>query len=733
MTANPSPRRPPDAASGRRFGAFEGVFTPTLLTILGVIMYLREGWVVGQVGLLGAWAVILLASGITICTALSLSSIATNVPLGAGGPFAILTRSLGVELGGSIGIPLFLSQAFAVSMYLFGLREGWCWVFPGHPAWLVDGVAYVVVMALAAVSASLAFRVQYLVMIVIAVSLVAVIATLFTGQPFHSPEFLPPANDSIVRQPFWAVFAVYFPAVTGIMAGANMSGELKNPRRSIPLGTLTAVGLATVIYVVLAYWLACAATPEDLRDNYTVMIDRSALAPAMIAGLLGATFSSALSSTVGAPRILHALAEQRVVPGGGLVTAKSRDGEPRRALLVTAVVVLAGLLVRDLNAIAPLISMFFLITYGMINVVVLLEQRLAVVSFRPTLRLPFVVPLLGAIGSVFTMFVVNPTFSLVAVVVVVAVYGVLMRRRMAAPGEDVRSGLFLALAEWAARRSTSLPKGRSRAWKANLLVPVIDVDEVLGNFPLIVDLTRPYGSITLLGIARSGEQPALLPLVDGLADDFMTAGVHTTASVLEAKDPANGMVHAMQTLRNAFLRPNVLFLTPLSGQLTATDLERPLRAARDNGMGVIVGVLHPKSALGRHRVVNLWIRGQPPDWEIESGRRLGNLNLAILVAYVITQRWDAELNLVCVAAVEDREAAQTYMKTLVELTRLPNDARIHVLVGGLTAAVRAGPHADLNIFGLPIDGELSFAREMVAESRAACLLVRDSGDEDALA
>ena len=721
------------ASPQRRFGTFDGVFTPTLLTILGVIMYLREGWVVGQLGLLGAWLVVLLASVITVCTALSLSSVATNVRLEAGGPYAIISRSLGLELGGSVGIPLYLSQALAVAMYIFGLREGWCWIFPTHPPLVVDLITFVLVVGVASFSASLAFRVQYVVMGVIALSLLSVLASLWTRTERFPIEWWPERSSTPSEPSFWVVFAVFFPAVTGITAGANMSGELKDPRRSIPRGTLAAVGLGSAVYFALAYWLARSGTPDQLRNNYTIMVDRAAWAPLVLAGLLGATFSSALGSIVGAPRILRALGEHGIVPFGDWLVGGPKDGEPRRAILITAAIIACGLGLRDLNTIAPLITMFFLITYAMINVVVLLEQRLAVVSFRPSLRLPAIIPLVGTVGCMVAMFVINATFSLVAVVIVLMVYGVLMRRRLHAPGDDVRSGLFLALAEWAARRSTHLPKGRSRVWKANLLLPVIEPQEVLGNFPLIVDLTVPYGSITLLGIAPALKVPRLRDDVERLADDFSEAGVHATATVIAAESPARGIVHAMQTLRGAFLRPNVLFLTPLATSVPGPELEKPLRAAKDNQLGVVLAALHPKAALGRHKVINVWIRSQAPDWELKPKQRLSNLNLLILVSYVLRVRWAAHLSLICVVTEGEQDLARQYLADLVDQARIPRDVQTKVVVGNFEDSVRRAQHADVSVFGLPEEDELEFVAKMVELAGCACLFVRDSGDEDALA
>ncbi|MEZ4335659.1 MAG: hypothetical protein R3B82_03440 [Sandaracinaceae bacterium] len=715
-----------------RFGAFEGVFTPTLLTILGVIMYLREGWVVGHVGLAGAWGIVGLASGITVCTALSLSSIATNVRLGAGGPFAVITRSLGLELGGSIGIPLYLSQALAVAMYIFGLREGWCWIFPDHPAWLVDGIAFAVVLGLGAASASLAFRVQFVVMAVIFVSLLAVFGT-WAVEPVAPASIEWWRGEVALRDAgvsFWAVFAVFFPAATGILAGANMSGELRDPRRSIPVGTLSATALATVIYAALAFWLATTATGDELRSSYTVMIDHSLFAPLVLAGLLGATFSSALTSLVGAPRILRALAQHGVAPGAGWLV-KDGDGEPRRGMLVTAGVVILALSVRDLNAIAPLITLFFLITYAMINIVVLLEQRLAVVSFRPRLRLPWVVPLLGALGCIFAMFVVNPTFSLVAVAVVLGVYGVLMRRKLRSNVDDVRSGLFLMVAEWAARRSSSLPRGQARAWKANLLVPLADPLEVRGLFELIVDLARPYGSITLLGLQHEGAGERLHDRVTELANDFTDAGVHTTATVLEAEHEGRAVVHAMQTLREAFLRPNILFVTPRMA-MPHDELAAPIRHAAHERMAVVVTSLHPTAGLGRRRHINVWIRPQEGGWNLQEGLRMTNTHLMVLVAYLLQRSWEAEVVFVCAVPPSEHEEAQRYLEELVDVARIP-EAEVRVLASPFPDCLAEAPDADLSIFGLPDEGELGFTDAMIAHVGSSCVFVRDSGEEDALA
>jgi len=217
-------------------------------------MYLRLGWVVGNAGLLGAWLIILLSFAITICTALSMSSITTNIRIGAGGAYAIITQALGLEVGGSLGIPRYVSQGLAVTMYIFGFREGWLMIFPTHAPFLIDISVFLLLFLIAYKSADLAIKTQYLIMGIIGLSFVSIAIAAYQGSMQFSSEavikwgsFSDVGSASDAK--FWVVFAVFFPASTGIMAGANMSGELADPRKSIPKGTLWAIGISLVIYL----------------------------------------------------------------------------------------------------------------------------------------------------------------------------------------------------------------------------------------------------------------------------------------------------------------------------------------------------------------------------------------------------------------------------------------------------------------------------------------------------
>lgn len=730
-----------EAAQSQKFGTFAGVFTPCLLTILGVILFLREGWVVGNAGLGGAVLIILISFCITGATGLSMSTFVTNIRVGPGGAFSMISQSLGLEAGGAIGVPLYVSQALAVAMYIFGFREGYLWAvgawgLPAIGPLPIDLLIFAVIVGIAMVSTSLAFRVQYVVLVIIGAALLSIGISAARG-PLDNPivwwgAFPGSPENGFSGVTFWAVFAVFFPASTGIMAGANMSGDLKDPRKSIPVGTMAAIGVSLAIYLLLAYWLMRTATVDELTGNYTIMIDRAFWGPAVLGGLLAATFSSALASFVGAPRILEALGSHSVVPASSWFAKRSARGEPRNASFFTAGLVLAAIMLRELNAIAPLISMIFLLTYATINLVVAVEQSLRLISFRPLLHLPKLVPLVGLAGCLFAMFIINPSFSLVAVAVVAGLYFVLMKRRLTAPTGDVRSGLFTALAEWAAKQVKLSQGTAERAWKPNILLPVEDPHRLRGAYELVEQLAYPMGSIKLLGVAPEHEMAALRSRLVDAQHSFMDGGVFASATVMEGNCFPDAVRVGMQALAGSFFRPNLLFLELPKGPDTHNALERMIAEAREQRLGVALLVQHDTAGLGRRRRINLWIPDQGPEWKLEMEFR--DLDLAILLAYRIMDRWNASLTVL--AAVDDEAAkpkAEQFLARLIDLARLPADTAAHVSDGSFGRYASNAPEADLNIFPLPARIEPEFLWSLRDATGSSCLFTQDGGDESALA
>ena len=501
----------------KKFGMFGGVFTPNVLTILGVIMYLRLGWVVGNAGLVGAIAIILMAKVVTICTGLSMSSITTNIKIGAGGAYSIISKSLGLEAGGSIGIPLYIAQTLSAALYIIGFTEGWLRVFPNHIASVISVTAWAILLTVSYISAHLAIKIQYIIMAIMGVSLIS-----FWMTP-AAPVAEIPMIGNFEDAGFWQVFAIFFPAVTGIMAGANMSGDLKDPRRALPLGTMSSIIVTMFIYVGIAFVIASVSTPAEMRTNQMIMVDKALWGPAVLAGIMGATLSSALGSMLGAPRLLQALAEQKTVPFHVQLSAKTSKNEPRNAIIITGIIILIALLMGNLDALASLITMFFLITYGMLNLVVFLQQSMKIISFRPTFKVPRFVSFFGAVSCTFIMFLINPVFSLVAIFTIALLYVWLGRKELDSEWGDIRGGLFIALAENATRLAEKFPQAKA-SWKPDLLVPIEDPKLWAGPLWFIKSITYPSGSIFAFTVKEGDENGESQDALGRVAAAFKSPG-----------------------------------------------------------------------------------------------------------------------------------------------------------------------------------------------------------------
>lgn len=408
-----------------KLGTFGGVFIPSVLTILGIILFRRTGYVVGSAGLMDALLIILLANVISVLTSLSLGAIATNLKVKGGGDYYLISRTLGVEFGGAIGLVLFLAQSVSVAFYCIGFGEAVAEVLPAafslEPR-VVACMAIAFLFVFAWLGANWATRLQYVVMAILTLALGA----FFIGGIRQFDPGLVAENWSATEDAgsFWILFAIFFPAVTGFTQGVSMSGDLKEPGRSLPLGTFLAVGISFVVYVLAAVVLAGSQTNENLRMDYNAMHQVSLAAWLVSAGVIAATISSGMASYLGAPRILQAMAEDRIFPFLKLFAkGYGSTNNPRRGVLLSTVIAYITVALGNLNAVALLVSMFFLISYGLLNYATYSEVRGASPSFRPSFRyFNKYLSLLGAVGCLAGMFAISPVAALVSVSILFSIY-----------------------------------------------------------------------------------------------------------------------------------------------------------------------------------------------------------------------------------------------------------------------------------------------------------------------
>lgn len=720
----------------KKFGTMAGVFTPTFLTILGVIMFIRHPWVVGNAGVMGSILIILVSVAITLSTALSLSSITTNIRIGSGGAFSLISQSLGLEIGGAIGIPFYFSQAIAVAMYVFGFREGLQSILPEYSPLILDIIVFVLVLAIAFISTSFAFKIQYVIMAIIILSLASIIGGLFVNDLNYDfqwfGDYQGSPEDGFNGTSFWLVFAVFFPAVTGVMAGANMSGDLKNPRKNIPNGTLSAVIITALVYIGLSFVAGLLATPQELVENYNVFIDKAFYSPIVLAGLLGATLSSALGSFVGAPRILLALGEKRILPKSKVLARTNKKGEPFNAMLVTSLIVILGLSFRDLNTVAPLITMFFMITYAMVNVVALIEQSLALPSFRPTLKIPLIVPILGTFGSLTVMFIINAAVALSSLVLIVIFYFYLAKKRLRSEVGDSRSGLFTALAGWSTKKTNELSSIREvRSWRPDLLIPVTAPKEIRSCFKLIEDIVAPKGSVKFLAVKSmdTDYKDRLINFLPEVARRMKKRGIATRYTFVDGNDFAETMNISMQALNTAFFKPNTLFIPVDDNIHIHTAYESVIRLAAQNQYGVMLYVPFENVGLSLEKDITVWIKNLQPDWK--ENFDLNNNDLSILVSLLLHKNWKGNLH-VKVVKNELGIMADEDIPVFRNLIRLPVSTTVEVYPFKTEWDLIKAHRTDINIMPLRPDDNIEDLQKIVNLARTSAIFCMDTTNVNAL-
>ena len=671
VKTNPISTNSEQSITASGLGTFGGVFTPSILTILGVIMYLRFGWVVGNAGLIGTLLIVTISTSITLLTALSVCAIATDKVVRAGGAYYMISRSLGIETGGAVGISLYFAQAVSVALYTIGFAESLVkakiniFSFSLNFADLGLNQTYValavtiIVGILAITSAELAIKAQYFIMAAIVISLI--MFALGSPLPGVEPQMFSAPPETAL--PFWTVFAVFFPAVTGIMAGVNMSGDLKDPVKSLPRGTLAAVGTGYVIYMLLPIILAMRADSANLVDPNVFVMQRTALKGfgfTMLLGVWGATLSSAIGSILGAPRVLQALARDGVLPPlfSFLGKGHGKDDEPRNGTWVSLGIAIAAVCVGDLNLIAPVLSMFFLTTYLVLNVSAAIEGFLQSPSYRPSFRVHWSLSLLGALGCLGVMFLIDVFATVCAAVIVLGIYLWLQRQELETTWGDVRRGMWMALIS---QGIFQVEEDDTKNWRPHILVLSGAPQKRWSLIELADGFSHNRSLMTVSSVLPSGSRDLKqqLNLEKTIRDYLQKRGIKALVRVVTAENPFEGAVRLVETYGLGPLVPNTVVIG---------DSEQPehrdsfcqaiaeIHASKRN-----LAILHENNAsgFGFRRKIDVW-------W----GGIQYNGSLMLLLAYLLRTdiNWrNAKIYLKLV--VPDEAAAAAAEDNLQELSK----------------------------------------------------------------
>lgn len=704
------------SAGGYGFGAFKGVFTPSILTIIGVVMYLRFGWVLGNLGIGKTLFLVTLCNSVTLLTGLSLSALATNREVRGGGAYYLVSRAFGAETGAAIGIPLFLSQAIGTAFYAAGFSEALTSAIPAAAGWdprMVGTVTLLVMAALSTFSANLAMRVQFLIMAAIGLSLVS----FFAGGTPAEGALLVPEGGVPAAKGFWVVLAVFFPAVTGILSGLGMSGDLRDPGKSIPRGTLGAVltGYAVYMAVPVGLWIFLGNSPGLLTDP--MAFQKCARWPGLVlAGVWAACLSSALGSLLAAPRVLQAMARDRLAPtvlGRGF----GKGDDPRVAAALAFALALGAIWAGGIDFLAPVLTMVNLAIYALLNLATALEEMIGSPAWRPTFRVRWWVGAAGFALCAGMMILISPGATLAALLLIGTIHWAMVRRRLRARWNDFRRGALRSGVRTLLHRLSGWPAD-GRNWQPDILAFGAASARRSWLGELAAGLSRDRGLLTFVSVVPEENWSAerseeARRTVREWADRH---GFGAFVRVHPAANPWSGMREMVRAYGFGPIVPNTV-LMGIPGEAEGAEgaasvarlgvsLRRNLLLATHDEAGEADGTGEggKASSGGKGRTIDVWWRG-----------RGNNASFLLALACLLSRSrsWEgAGLRLCHVAeAGEDPLRAQEELESFLREARVKAEAVVvstarAAAAGGAAEAIRAASAgADLVLLGLRPPGE----------------------------
>tara|TARA_B110000037_G_scaffold223202_1_gene303868 strand:- start:30902 stop:33085 length:2184 start_codon:yes stop_codon:yes gene_type:complete len=663
----------------KKFGTFAGVFTPSILTILGVIMYMRLGWVVGNAGLFGAIIIIIIAHVIAVTTGLSVSSVATDKKIGAGGVYYVLSRSMGIPIGGSIGIALFVGTAFSIALYIIGFAESFNSYFGYGTAindFRVTGtIALLSLTALALISTSVALKTQSIILAAIILSLISI----FLGSSEFIPESVPyVTSDNSV--PLEVVFAIFFPAVTGFTAGIAMSGDLKDPKKSIPMGTLMAIGVGLVVYIVLAIFISLKVDAEVLKTDYNILIKIALFAPAVVAGVWGATLSSALGGILGGPRILQAMSLDKVTPKF-FELGSGENNEPVRALFLVFIIAEAGILIGELDVIARIVSMFYLTAYGFINLSFFLESW-ANPDFQPTFKVKRWIGFVGFVACFSVMFKLDLMAMIGALAVVTALYFGLQRKEVKLQSNDVWRSVWENIVNKGLKRIDAKVEVNTN-WNPNIILFSGQSKHQKYLLELGKTVSGRTGVVTNFKLILNKENDKPLRRTEQVVRNEVFTDLGIFARQLKVENIYQGITTIASTFGFSGVEPNTVMMGWPKGLESSKEYAKMTETLLHLDYNLLYLDFDRRAKFGNYKTVDLWWR------ETDSKNAEMMLNIARFI--IASKRWDSTS--IRVLFVNNNNVESDLIRSKIK--KLVEDLRVIVTIEIINNAVEQKRFYDL--------------------------------------
>jgi amino acid transporter len=672
-------------SSAKSFGTAPVFFT-AISTILGAILFLRFGFAVGTLGFWGVILIILLGHMVTLPTALAISELATNKRVEGGGEYFIISRSFGLNIGATIGFALYLSQAISVAFYVIAFTEAFefffNWVGTRFGFELPRQVISIPAMLLLSVvilkkGAGIGVKMLYFVVVILFLSLVLFFAgksEFAAGNTFSLFDF-----EARNMNSFFIVFAIVFPAFTGMTAGVGLSGDLKNPARSIPLGTTLGTVAGMIVYFSVVYKLASSASMEDLTEHQLIMA-KIALGGSFVIplGLAASTISSAIGSILVAPRTLQALAGDQSFPSRrvNLFLARGRGStnEPYNATLVTVVIAFLFVALGNVNTVAGIISMFFMVTYGALCLISFLYHFGASPSYRPSFRSRWYISLVGFITAAWVMFKINSLYAFVAILLIILLYIYISRYH------KNRKGLVSIFTNALMQVNRSLQvylqqSRKSRAakeWRPSAVCISRDSFERQDAFQLLNWISHRFGFGTYIHLiedyySKTSHKEAQSVLVK-LIEQYRGMGSHVYIDTLISPSYTSAIAQTIQLPGISGMENNMLLLE--YDRINPVNLDSIIdnfSLINAGNFDVCIFGSSPRS-INFKKTIDVWLRSVD----------YNNSHLMILLSFIIQGHPDwrkSSIRIFEICKPEKKEETRNNLEELIKRGRLPVTAK----------------------------------------------------------
>ncbi|KAL5477211.1 hypothetical protein EMCRGX_G023970 [Ephydatia muelleri] len=547
-------------ANKNKLGMLFGVTIPCVLSIFSVLLFLRLGFTLGQAGFMATLGMLAIGYTVVVTTVLSISAIVTSATVEGGGVYFLVSRSVGPEFGGAIGVIFYVANIFGCASYVTGFVEaaesnlgkggslleagntGLDALLPGDPYWrdfLYTTAVLVFCLVVVLVGANLFAKTTAIIFVLVFVAIFSALFSFgFSGEKDISPpsdnciwkamhgnatlaytgfawstftsnllpnfttDYTVVANDCTgATNPvdFQYVFAIFFNGCIGIMAGVNISGDLKDPSHSIPQGTLFALAITFGIYILLFTFSAFTCTRDLLIHNVNYLQPINAVPPLITIGVFAITLSASLSNLIGATKILHAVAKDKLF--GNILRpftwTVGKSKQPFMAVLFSWFIVQLLLFLGSLNAIARLTTIFFITSYGAVNLACFILKMTSAPNFRPTFEFHAkITSAIGFVSSFVMIFFIDWRFSTVCLLMLFIIAAYLLIRGPVTSWGEVSQALFYHLIRKLLLQLDSR-KSHVRFWRPEVLLLVSNPRSAYHLIEFTNDLKK--GGLYVLG------------------------------------------------------------------------------------------------------------------------------------------------------------------------------------------------------------------------------------------